>query len=436
MERELYSLDRHFHCTAEYLAVDRYRHLLTLPPGASYIAQGAGVSYVPASFGTGSKVINLKAFDRILAFDAEARTVTVEAGASIGKLYDFLLPYGLAVPVQPGHPSITVGGCIAFDVFGKNQTKEGLFDSCVEELELFHPAHGTLKVSRTENSELFELTCGGFGLTGIVVSAKLRLKPIPGPWVNVEHLPAKSIAETFDLLRKYRNSADMLYSWNDLNGRKRGRGFVVVGRFEPGETKHLPPANFPHNLTPPSKRMPAAWNGLTVPLLNRAYYFANVKLRPRQRVAFGAFSYPVANKTFYYRLFGAKGFWEQQLLVPRETETAYLEAFDRCLARHRVPVALTSCKIFTGKQSYLRFGGEGAVLSIDVPRTAAAERFFMELDELNVGHGVRGNLAKDSRLPLSVVRRQYPEYERFRARLRELDPQRTFRSQLSERLEL
>ena len=76
-----------------------------------------------ASYGDDVVSLSMKHFKRILDFSVEKRTVTVEAGIMIGELQDFLLPHRLMLPVLPGHPQISVGGCIACNVHGKNTFK-------------------------------------------------------------------------------------------------------------------------------------------------------------------------------------------------------------------------------------------------------------------------------------------------------------------------
>jgi FAD/FMN-containing dehydrogenase len=58
------------------------------------------------------------------------------------------------------------------------------------------------------------------------------------------------------------------------------------------------------------------------------------------------------------------------------------------------------------------------------------------LDALAIHCGAQPNLIKDSRLPAAVVSATYTEYERFRKLLRAFDPNRSFRSELSDRLNL
>ena len=130
------------------------------------IARGGGYSYAAASFGGGSLVLDMTRFDRVLRFEPEEGLVEVEAGMRLEQLLALTAPRGLILPVQPGYPAITVGGCIAGNVHGKNPHREGTFRRSVVDLTLLHPRLGTLRLDRQNEPELFELTCGGYGLTG------------------------------------------------------------------------------------------------------------------------------------------------------------------------------------------------------------------------------------------------------------------------------
>src|ERR1700688_1204279 len=152
---------------------DRYAFFDWISTTRCVIARGAGLSYAAASFGTNSVSVDMTSFDRILRFSAKDGLVEVEVGMRIGELFDFLALHGHYLRVQPGHGAISVGGCIAADVHGKNPLRDGTFLSQIESLRLFHPAHGIVDLSNDRNPELFRATCGGYGSTGIIMSACL-----------------------------------------------------------------------------------------------------------------------------------------------------------------------------------------------------------------------------------------------------------------------
>lgn len=138
----------------------------------------------------------------------------------------------------------------------------------------------------------------------------------------------------------------------------------------------------------------------------------------------------------YFELFGKNGFHECQVVIPESGFRSFVEGVRDFLKRTRIPISLASAKLFRGERELLRFTGNGICLALDFPRTSGSAAFGAFLDDLVRQHGAWPNLIKDSRLSNEVVRDTYPGYEAFRKALREFDPKRLYRSELSERLGL
>jgi len=203
------SVDRQVTAHSRYCAPDRYRDLhKAVNLSEPLIGRGAGLSYVAASFDRESTSISMTHFNRILRFDPARMEVEVEAGMAVGKLSAFLAEHMLYLPVQPGYPQITVGGCIAGNVHGKNQYRDGLFSDWIISLRLLHPAHGELECSRAENFDVFDLTCGGLGLTGIVLAATLRLKKLPSRGFLTSTEWFSGLRAAFDVVEKIVEALD------------------------------------------------------------------------------------------------------------------------------------------------------------------------------------------------------------------------------------
>jgi decaprenylphospho-beta-D-ribofuranose 2-oxidase len=423
-----------------HLRPEHYRFFDPARFPAAPIPRGAGLSYAAASFADGAHTIDHAAFSRILAFSPADRTVTVEAGTTLGALAAFTLPRGLYLAVQPGHPVITVGGCVAADVHGKNHFRDGTFLSQVLSLTLFHPAAGTLTLSPQHDPDLFQLTCGGYGLTGNILSVTLRLQSIPSPVVRVHAQPVDDLLQLPHLLAAASQSADLVYTWHDFTrtGDAFGRGVLTSGTFAtdlpPSGPIAIPPPNPLSADTRGNWRAPF-FNPFTTAPFNRLYGTALRRSRPRL-VPLYAFLFPVHDKQAYFKLFGRPGFFEFQHVIPTARFPDYVAAVRQRLARHPLPVTLASAKLFRGQQDLLRFSGTGICMAINLPRSAGALDFARFLDDLLPDLGAIPNIIKDSRLPQSVVARAYPEYETFRDRLRTFDPHRLYRSELSQRLQL
>ncbi|KAA0677441.1 FAD-binding oxidoreductase [Azospirillum brasilense] len=439
---ELASFDGGLRATASLQRPDRYSFFQ--PSSASprpAIPRGSGLSYAAASFGAGSTSITLDRFDRVLDFDGAQGIVEVEAGITLLALFRFLAGRGYHLPVQPGHGRISVGGCIGADVHGKNHARDGTFISQVESLRLFHPRHGIVELSPSREPELFRATCGGYGLTGVIVSARLRAKPLPGMVARMTAHTIADAAAAAALLGTLAWESDGVYSWHDCAapGRGFGRGHVVSVAF----TNDAPPAGDVRPVQPAA--LSASWRsvlpvGLLTPVTTRLMTAAYGALQRRaatpRAIDVERCFFPLHGSEAYFRLFGRAGFHESQVIVPMERFADYIEGVRRASAHARIPIALASGKLFAGESDLLRFSGTGLCFAINLPRRRGSAGMMERLDELTLELGGRPNIIKDSRLPRAVVEATYPGYDRFKAILRHWDPDRTFRSELSERLGL
>lgn len=431
------SADLSYARIVEWYQPDRFRHLEAVLADGPRSVQGAGLSIAPCSFGERAAVVNLSKFDRILAFDPAAGTLEVEAGASLAKVFAFLEPRGYWLAAQPGYPAISIGGCIAAHVHGKDHHRHGAFGRWVVSLRLFHPDHGLLILGGDEHPDLFELTCGGYGLTGAIVSAVLRVAPLRGNCVDLERVPVRSLSETADVLLRLEPASDILYTWNDLAhfDARLGRGCVVAGTL--GTVAAPPRVRIrPGSLNPSGRtlRLPLL-NNRTLGPVSSVYQAVMTRARRRRVAAFAAL-FPFVSATGYWNAFGRRGLLESQVLVPFPVLRGYVAAMERVLRKVRQPAAVAYAKVFRGTSRLLRFDGTGLCLTLQVPRTSAASRLLADLDAVNIEFGAISNLNKDSRLPAEVARRQYPQFEEFVARLRAFDPRRRFSTALSERLGL
>jgi len=419
---------------------DRYRFVEADLGDQPRIARGGGYSYAAASFGGGSIVQDLRRFNRILRFDPEARTIEVEAGTTLAEVLEVTSRADLCLPVQPGYPAITIGGCIAANVHGKNPAREGTFVDCVADLTMFHPAYGLIRIGAGDSSGILELTCGGYGLTGVILAATLSLRPLTGHRVAVRRIRVSDLGESARLVEELSAENTFAYSWHDAVPRPRtfGRGFVFQGSMVGGSspTGRVVPSYRP--LTPEGRaRLPFSFFGsLTSRALISAYWMAE-----RSRPAMGETSvfdamFPFARRSAYFRLFGRPGLAECQILVPSDDVSGFLRDVQHLLFSLRPPSLMMSLKAFRGRGRLLRFDGNGICVTLDLQRSPSTLDFLRRLDQLTVAAGGIPSIIKDSRLPASVVRACYPEYEQFRSRLQAMDPARLFRSELSNRLGL
>lgn len=415
---------------------DRYRHLEADLGLRKRIARGAGLSYSAASFGEGVVVQEMTAFDRLLAFDESTRMLKVEAGATLERVLAWAHPRSLRLAVVPGYPRITIGGCIAADVHGKNPLRDGTFCDWVEALTIFHPARGFRSITHAADPEAFEAACGGFGLTGLIVDATLRLVPAGARNVKLEAHGSGSLAEAAERLQQAADS-DFAYSWHDgtSRGARFGNGIVFIGRWTDERPSRSTRAYFAMSSAARARWPLSMWNRATVWAANSIYRHLATTGPARVQSAFDA-EFPFARQTFYHRMYGRPGLAEMQLLVPQDRLPQFIEGLAKIVADIDPPLVLMSMKRFAGRTHSLAMSGTGMLVALDLARSDATARFATAIDALALDMGAQPNAVKDSRLPAQVAAAALPHYARFRDRIHSLDPDRLYESELSRRLEL
>ena len=409
--------------------------------GGTLIARGNGRSYGDAALNP-DLTLSMLALDRMQSFDARTGTLTCEAGVLIADILDTFVPRGWFPPVVPGTQFVTVGGMIAADVHGKNHHCDGTFGAHVESLTLATAEGEVRECSRTEQADLFRATLGGMGLTGVILSARFRLRPIETAFVMEETLAARDLDEVMDLFEASR-AWPYSVAWLDClaRGAKLGRSLLMRGAFMTPAA--LPPELASDPLCPPPTGqlwIPAAapsvlLNRVSVGLFNALYYHlgrARVGARP---VHFAPFFFPLDRLAAWNRLYGRKGFVQYQCVLPKSESPAGLAALLECVAAKGHGSFLAVLKLFgPAGDGLLSFPMEGYTLTLDFPMRPGTLALLEALDEITHRHGGRVYLAKDACCAPERVREGYPRWDAFEAVRAAAAPR--FASELSCRLAL
>jgi len=119
-------------------------------------------------------VLDMTDFDKVLSVNPEAKLVTTQSGATWQQLIEYLNPYNLSVEVMQAYNTFTVGGSVSVNVH-ESDIDYGPLIQTVNSFRLLLANGTVLKVSRTENPELFSLVIGGYGLFGVILDANLSV---------------------------------------------------------------------------------------------------------------------------------------------------------------------------------------------------------------------------------------------------------------------
>lgn len=123
----------------------------------------------------GGIALDMQAF-RGLKLDEDRRILTAGSGARWSEVIPYLDTHGLAAAVMQSNNDFTVGGSISVNCHGWQHDSPPIA-STVESFRLLTADGSVLQCSRRENSELFSLALGGYGLFGIILDVDLRVVP-------------------------------------------------------------------------------------------------------------------------------------------------------------------------------------------------------------------------------------------------------------------
>lgn len=421
---------------------DRYRYWDEQKAEQLQISRGAGLSYVGASFCAKSTSVSLRHFNRILDFCTHTNSVDVETGISLQELNAFLRSKNRYLPIQPGYGRITVGGCIAANTHGKNPCIDGTFIDIVSSLTLFHPAYGMIEASRDENEDVFDLTCGGYGTTGHIIRARLKVRDIQTQTVIVKSHYFSAPQKLIEAQKEMTPRSLFCYSWHSMlhSGKNFGQGIVFEGQFSEGSPVHNEPkgtlaaatlASHTRGMLPIS-----LMNQMSLRCINAYFSYKSRRLQKGKESSLQEALFPIHGQELYFKLFGKKGFHEYQAIIPFQKTEEYFDVVKFLSKKFKIILTLGSGKIFSGQTQNLRYNGKGVSLALNLPRNPSSLQFMSALDAKIIAMSGVPNIIKDSRLPASTVEACYPDYHKVRQRLISFDPKRLFCSILTQRLEL
>ncbi len=378
---------------------------------------GRGRSYGDCCLNDGGGLMPTEALNHFIAFDVERGLLRCESGLTLGEILAVVVPRGWFLPVTPGTRHATVGGAIANDVHGKNHHADGTFGRHLTRFELLRSDGQRLLCSPEENPEWFAATIGGLGLTGLVTWAEFRLKPIRSSRIEQQQLRFASLAEYRDMAEA--SDADWTYTvaWVDClsKGRELGRGVLFRGRHaetggldrRPDRTRLAVPFELPFSLV----------NGASLRAFNRLYYRTHPTRTDSRLVDYGPFFYPLDNIAHWNRLYGRRGLYQFQCVVPHDQFDAMHELFER-IARSGQGSMLAVLKRFGDIPSpgMLSFPRPGLTLALDFAnRGEPTRRLLGELETVVREAGGAIYPAKDALMQPETFCQAFPAWEAFTA---------------------
>lgn len=381
-------------------------------PG-TLLAIGQRRSYGDSIFNTGGHLIDMRGLSRFLAFDRESGILRAEAGVTLGEIMRLAVPAGYFPAVTPGTRQVSLGGAIANDVHGKNHHVAGTFGRHVTRIGLLR-SDGPCEVS--PGDDLFAATIGGLGLTGVIVWAEIRLQRIGSSDVDVEVIAYDSLDEFWQLADASSASHEHTVAWIDFAARGRNLGRGIFTRANWRATGALQPHSDAIRRSVPFEVPFCLLSGPAMRAFNALYYRALSGKRGTQVQTYSAFFHPLDAIANWNRLYGRRGFYQYQCVVPTGTMRDAIASLVAAIVRAGQGSALAVLKTCGAIPSpgLLSFPMEGATLALDFPNRGAETLALMSrLDDIVREAGGRLYAAKDGRIPKDMWACGYPQTATF-----------------------
>ena len=385
----------------------------------SVLPYGQGRSYGDVCLNDGGILLQTSPLQRFLSFNEETGVLRCEAGTTFKDISDLIVPRGWFIPVTPGTQFVSLGGAVANDVHGKNHHRQGTFGCHVLQFCLLRSSGDRLLCSPTTHPELFRATIGGMGLTGLLVWVEIQLQRIQNPWMIVERKRFTSLEQFFDYSLQADQTHEYTVAWIDGLHRKPG---IVRGSFICGN--HLSPSQpIPCNpkITNQAIYIPCdlpsfMLNPLFLRMFNSLYFHLTPKKPTTTFESYEKFFYPLDAIHHWNRLYGKKGFFQYQCVIPPPFEHEGITSIFKHIQQANQGSFLGVLKRFGTITSpgLLSFPRSGTTLALDFPfRGDTTFRLFSTLD--SIVRDYQGALypAKDARMPAADFQQYFPKWQEF-----------------------
>lgn len=331
---------------------ERYADLCS--DAGSVIARGQGRSYGDAALNENGRVVLTERVNRLLEFDTEQGILRAEAGATLAEILPVIVAKGWFLPVTPGTKFVSLGGCVAADVHGKNHHHEGSFGDHVQSIELILADGSRVICSPSENTGLFWATVGGMGLTGIIGEVTLRLIPIQSSLVKVTQHVAANLEQLFKLMQDPAIDDRYSVAWLDslASGGDLGRGIAMCGHHAKVEElpDNLPSSGKPQRSHSIPFDLPGwAMNRLSISAFNSRYFKREGGRRYPFLSGYDAYFYPLDAIAGWNRMYGKRGFVQYQCVIPDATAFEGIRQLLQELSDSRRPSFLAVLKRLIGR---------------------------------------------------------------------------------------
>lgn len=396
-------------------------------------------------FGTDTILLDTVPMSKVLAFDAQAGLITVEAGiywpdliaacrqAGAGHSLDWAI-----AQKQTGGDRMSMGGALAANVHGRGLCMRPIIGD-IESFVLVDPAGKVRHCSRQENAELFRLVIGGYGLFGVVYCVTLRLVPLQKLRRAVTVIDIEELMPAFEQrIEAGFLFGDFQYSIDDASDNFLTRG--VFSCYQP---------------VPPDTPIPEEQRELTVDDWRRLILYAHAS-KPQAFEEYVAY-YLATDGQIYWSDLHQLGYYEEnyhraldqylgaaapatevitEVYVPRPSLATFMHQVRDDFQEHGTEVVYGTIRLVErDDESFLAWARESfacIIFNLHVSHTPegqeAAAAAFRRLIDRAILHDGSYYLTYHKHATRSQIEQCYPQFPEFMRLKRQYDPKERIQS--------
>ena len=400
----------------------------------SFIATGNQRSFGDVALNDKS-IISMRSFNKIIHFNDKKGIIELQSGILLKEVLPIIVKKNWIFPVTPGTKYVSIGGMIANNIHGKN-TQKNQIKFYVKKIKLLTPNKKIISCTLKNNKKIFDLTIGGFGLTGIILSVTIQLKKISSFYLKQKIVEFNTYIEFFNEAKKISNFQYSV-SWidrftdskisglwffaNHLNINKSYSNFKIFNEKKIGIINYL--------------ILSLIVNNNFFSRLSNFFYKKYKKLFYKKIVQYDEYFYPQDYFIDWNRSYGRKGMFQIQFLVSHNKFSDILSQIYLFFKEERLFSSFIVIKKVNEKGKYLNFVGFGYSVSLDFTINNKFDLLKHFLNEIIKINKLKVNFAKDFITNESNAY-NYKEFKMFKKDVAALNKKRKINSFFSRRINI
>ena len=391
--------------------------------------EGNGLNYNDQTLNDNGIILSTKNLDKITKLQLNKKMIEVEAGCTISKVLDEIIPHNYSLNSVPGSKNITAGGALINNVHGKDSSNNGGFVNNLIEATILDGNGKIRKLKKTQFPRIMS-----FGLFFIILKIKLRISKIKSSVLCTKKIPFKDFDEMVLLVNK--SKYNFFYGWINCFS-KNANGFLEVGNFNNENKIQIKNINFINYLFNFIKKInfPIKLNYFNIRIFN--YFFFRKKINKSMNLI--DFLYPISDLNF--NEFFKEGLMEIQILISEKEVNSTFKTIWVLMKKYNIISYNMGIKHHKSENFLFSFYKGGYSLSIVFDGKSYKNKNFLmfrnEIINLIYKKKIFLNMSKEFFLKECDIKKLFvKELIVFKKYKNKFDPKNIFKSNLSRRLNL